>query len=366
MHLITSLEPSGAERVVYELATRTDRSRFAVSAACIRAVRGEVGQWLERAGIRVHYLDVKSKFSPAKFFSLVNLLKRERVKILHTHLFHGDQAGRIAARLTGVPAVVSTEHIVERRRLPWRTVINAMTWRMADKIICVSNSVRNHLRTTHRIPPGRLAVIPNGIDIEKLRVPISKTDARRKFRLPEQARVVASAGRLDYQKGYDLLIHTVLILIKRFPELVFCIAGDGPDNENLAEQARGMGLQNIIRFLGQVNNVPELLQAADFYVQPSRWEGHPLALIEAMAVGLPVVATDVPGNRDAIISEETGILVEVESPESLAAGLGYIISEEEKAAKLGAAAAAFANREYDAKTMAARYGKIYEELGKKA
>ena len=119
---------------------------------------------------------------------------------------------------------------------------------------------------------------------------------------------------------------------------------------------------NTFRFAGQVDNVPELLKAADVYVQPSRWEGHPIALIEAMAAGLPVVASDVPGNRDTIENEKTGLLVKSESPEALAEGILHVFSEEEKAAGFGAEAAAFANKEYDAKKMVARYEDIYSEV----
>ncbi|MHC4662333.1 MAG: glycosyltransferase [Planctomycetota bacterium] len=359
MHLITSLVPSGAERVLYELATRLDNKRFDVSVTCISAVRGEIGEWLAKAGIPVHYLDVKMKFSPLRFSSLAALLRKERPRILHTHLFHADQAGRIAARLAGVPFIVSTEHIVEKRKLPWRRVINSFTIGLADRIACVSESVKKYLEETHRVPEGKLTVIPNGIDLSRFDKPLSKSGARKKLGLPENTAIIASVGRLDFQKGFDILLEAFRQIEAR-RETLLVIGGDGPLHGKLEKSAGANA-----RFLGRIDNVPQLLAAADIYVQPSRWEGHPIALIEAMASGLPIVATDVPGNRDTVRNGENGILAEPESPEILAEAIMSLLSDGVLAEKLGASARNLAKTEFSAKLMTERYCGLYVKLADK-
>jgi len=334
--LITELHPGGAERCVYELATRLDRGLFDVQVAALRG--GQMAEELASAGVKVTVLGVGCRWSPTvfgKLHSLTGLLKRERIDLLHTHLFHADLAGRLAARRAQVPHVIHTVHVAERRFRPWQFLFVRSTGR-SDRIIAVSQSVKDWHRARTGLAEDQYTVIPNGIDTEAYWRDMEAGQVLRRQWGAESADVIAVfVGRLDRQKGIDVLLRAAGLFLVTSPQVRLVIAGDGPMQRRVQRFCQAAG--GRATYLGFVHDIRGLLSAADMFVLPSRWEGWPLALGEAMAVGLPAVGADAPGIRDVIEHDRTGLLVPPEDPAALAEAMAKLAGDTEQRRRMGEA-----------------------------
>jgi len=335
--LITELQLAGAERCVYELARRLDRRRFDVHVMALRG--GVVGDMLARAGVPVDVLGVQGRYDVLKLGRLVELLRRGRFDILHTHLFHADLVGRLAGSLAAVPRLVHTVHVAEGRFRPWQFAFARFFADRCDKIICVSQSVLDHHARMSGLPRRRYIVIPNGIDVASFsRDEELRRKLRREWSLADTEVLAAFVGRLDYQKGIDRLLAAASHLAARGEPINLVIAGDGPKRD-LVENfiAHGEGGDRA-RFLGFVQDVRSVLSAADMLVMPSRWEGFGLAAAEAMAAGLAVIASRVAGLRELIVDEQTGLLGDWNDVVSLADTIALLAGDAQLRRRLGAAA----------------------------
>ena len=319
--LITELRPGGAERCVYELSHRLDRPRFEVHAAALRG--GAVEGWLSKAGVPTTVLNIRTRFDLPALGRLIAFLRNGKFDILHTHLFHADFVGRLAAWCANVPHLVHTVHTVEGRFRPWQFAFARFFEKRCERIVCVSPSARDFHAARSRLPADRYVVISNGVDVTAFRRDgTARLRLRSLWGMDESDVVVAYVGRLDYEKGTDLLLSAVKLIVAGGGNVRVVIAGDGPQrrlveefiSRNVTKDAGG----GMVRYLGFVDDVPELLSAADMLVMPSRWEGFGLSAAEAMAASLPVIAFNIPGLCDVVVDGETGLLVERENPAALA------------------------------------------------
>jgi len=360
-HLITTLGVGGAERGLYELCRRLDRARFDVQVAALQG--GEVAEWLERAGIPVTVLDIRGKWDAARLPRLVRLLRDERIDLLHTHLFHADLAGRPAARAAGVGHVVHTVWTAEGRFRPWQFAYARLLKETCDRVICVSESVREHHARRSGLPAGCYAVIPWGVDTEAFS---HDESARRRLRgewgLSDDDVLAAFVGRLERYKGVDVLLGAIRLLAARGGAARFVLAGDGPMRDAVGDFLRRGEGRRLARHLGHVRDVRGVLSAADVYVMPSRWEGWPLALGEAMSVGRPAVGTDVPGIRDLLAHERTGLLVAPKDPAALARAVERLAADAPLRARLGRAARRRIVEHFSIARTVAAHEALYDEI----
>ena len=360
-HLITELAPAGAERCIYELSTRLDHQSYEVSVIALRG--GAVADWLARAGIDVHVLDVRTRWDVAAFCRLVKLLRQHRPDILHTHLFHADLVGRPASRLAGVPHLVHSVHVVEGRFRPWQFAFARTGSRRYDRIVAVSQSVaESHSRRCH-LPRRLYEVIYNGVDLQAFSFNArARRDLRSKWGLTDEQVLLAFVGRLNEQKGVDTLLSAVGNLGARGKPVNLVIAGDGPQRHLVEEFiVRGEGGSRA-RFLGVVQDVPAILSAADVLVMPSRWEGFGLAAAEAMAVGRPVIAGDVPGLREVVLHEQTGLLIPPQNSASLASAIERLLAGADLRARLGHAGRERIAENFSIQKMVAAHDQLYRRL----
>jgi len=332
--LITELGPAGAERMVYELARRLDGDHFDVQVVALRG--GQVADWLAAAGVRTTVLGVRGKWDVLKLRALAEILRRQRIDIVHTHLFHADLAGRPAANLASVKHLVHTIHIAEGRFRPWQFAYARFLCNCCDRLVCVSKSVRDYHARRSGLPRWRYEVIPNGIDAS---VFSRDAEARRRLRgqwgLGGEDVLLGFVGRLVRQKGVDTLLAAMSHLGARGDPKHLVIAGAGPQRhmvENFIKHGEG---GRRCRMLGLVRDVRAVLSAADIFVMPSRWEGFGLAATEAMAASLPVIATRVPGLTDIIQNGKTGILVEPNHVVALAEAIAGLSSDAPLRSRLG-------------------------------
>lgn len=365
--LITELAPGGAERCLFELSRRLDENLFDVQVIGLRD--GEVADWLRDAAVEVTVLGMGRKWDLLKLAGLAGLLRRRRIDILHTHLFHADLAGRPAACLAAVPCLVHTVHVAEGRFRPWHFAYGRFLGGCCDRIVCVSSAVRDYHARRSGLPRWRYTVIPNGIEVESFaRHQASRRRLRGQWGIGRGDVLMAFVGRLDRQKGIDTLLSVMSHLCARGEAVNLVIAGDGPQRfsvQNFMEHGPG---GDRTRWLGFVKDVRAVLSAADILVMPSRWEGFGLAAAEAMAAGLPVVATRVPGLAQLVLDGRTGFLIDRGDVVGLCEAIERLAGDSALRRKLGRAGRKRVAEDFDIDDNVAAHQALYAEVfgGRKA
>jgi len=352
-YLITELDVGGAERTLYELATRLDRTRFAPTVGCLTG-RGPLGRRLEEKGVEVIYFDMRSAFDVGAWKRLRRTLRERKPDILHTFLFHANFVGRLAARGSDIEKVISAVRVEEPR---WTHLWGErLTRRWVDVVTCVSESARLFTHEKTGYPLDKLVTIPNGIDVarfdEQVAVPAE-------WNLPTDAPVVAVIGRLDDQKDPLLMLKAARLVRERAPKVVFAFAGDGP----LASACRGrseeMGLGGGVRWLGWIPDVRALLQRAACLALSSRWEGMPNAVLESMAAGIPAAAFGVGGTSELIVHNSTGLLTTPGDIAALGSAIYELITNPGRAGRMGARARIRAERSFSLEQMVSANQALY-------
>lgn len=355
-YLITELDVGGAEKTLFELATRLDRRRFEPAVGCLFG-RGEVGRWLEERGVEVVHFDMRGKADWGVVRRVRHELLRRGPELLHTFLFHANVVGRLAARRVPLKGVVSSVRVEERRRL--HLLGDRLTRGLMDAETCVSESAREYTHRRARVPLDKLAVVPNGIEVERHTHPPPPPVS---WRLPADGPLVATVARLDAQKDPETLIAAFALARQRVPKASLAWAGGGPLFAATRDRIRRAGLAECVRLLGAVDDVRPLLGAADAFALASRWEGMPNSVLEAMAAGLPVVATAVGGCPELVVDAETGLLVPPGDARALADALVSLLSDPPKARKMGQAGRARARDHFSLDGMVRANVAIYERL----
>jgi glycosyltransferase involved in cell wall biosynthesis len=292
--------------------------------------------------------------------AFVRELKRERPAVFHAHL-SWPLAARFplaAAVVARVPAVVATFHLFPPTPLRRTTLLQGrMLAAGMGRAIAVSQAIAASLDDVLGWAPHKIEVIRNGIDIERFRKR-PDPELRRALTAGSDDVVFVTPARLDPQKGIDVLLRAA----RAVDGARFVIAGTGAERARLESQAAALGVHERVRFLGHRADVPELLAASDAFVLPSLFEGTPLALLEAMAAGKPVVSSAIPGTDELVVDGETGLLVQAGDPEALADALRRIVAEPELRARLGAAGRRRAEAEHSAVDTTRRVAAVYDEV----
>jgi glycosyltransferase involved in cell wall biosynthesis len=299
--VITELEVGGAERCLVNLAAGLDRDRFAVTVYCLaprpRAPQDRLVRRLEDEQVPVHFLAFSNKWSLiAAVRSLRRLFDGQRPDVIQSMLFHANVVSGLAHR-PGGPGVLSLGvRVADPSR--WRQWVEARVARRAQRIVCVSQSVADFTARQVGIDRARLEVIPNGIDVLAClrRSPADLT----RYGIAPGRRVITCISRLATQKGIDLLIRAAPNLFANLPDHDLLLVGDGPEAANLRRLAAERQVSARVHFAGWQPAVPEILLASDLMVLPSRWEGMPNVLLEAMACGCPVVCSAAEGVAEVL------------------------------------------------------------------
>lgn len=308
LHIIDSLHLGGAQEVVLNLAT-CGSSRFRHEVATMHG-RGIYWNRLTRAGVKVHSLS-PHKFLPAYLASIPWRILADKPDILHCHLIPSNIIAKPLGALLGVPVIINHDHTNDPHRIDNKILLalDKSTNRFAHHIIAVAAACRDFLTTHESIPLEKISLVPNAIDLRRFSPgEASRDDARAQLGLPAGSRIVAGVGRLNPQKNFALFLDIAAQLAPRFPDLHFLLAGDGPEEQMLREKASALGIANRVTFSGYVGDTRLVYLAADVLLMPSRYEGLPMTLLEAMAMGLPVVASKLDGIAEVISDGAEGFL----------------------------------------------------------
>ena len=289
---ITELDPGGAERALAQIASGLLGKGWEIRTYCL-GPETPLAAEMRAAGVTVECFGMRHSRDLGGMWSLRQRLKQFRPQILQAFLFHAN----LAARLTAwgiVPHVLAGVRVSEHDR-PGRLRWDRWTRRLIHRYVCVSQGVAD-FTISQGIPASQVCVIPNGVDGQRFAAatPLDLTV----FGLPAGASVLLGIGRLTPQKGFDLLLHAAAPLLQQRPEWHLLIAGEGPDRAALEALVGQLGLDQQVHLPGRVENIPGLLRACDLFVLPSRWEGMPNVVLEAVAAGRRVVAADVEGISD--------------------------------------------------------------------
>jgi glycosyltransferase involved in cell wall biosynthesis len=359
LYVITDLDVGGAEKCCAQLAMGLNRERWH-AAVCSLSPVGAMADRLVQAGVEVHSLGVRSvREAPQAVSRLARLVRRFRPAIAHTFLFHANVVGRVAGWMAGTPHIVSSIRVAERR-FRSHLIIENLTCRLSERVTCVSGAVARFTRRHSHVPSGRLTVIPNGIDLHADRD--SEPVDRGQLGMPAPGVVALFVGRLDAQKGVDTLLHALGPARGRCGDLHVVLVGAGAERAALERLARELDLTPYVHFLGWRDDVRAIMRAADFLVLPSRWEGMSNAVLEAMAEGLPVIATRAEGSAELVRHDETGILVEIDEPDALASAMAMLGLDSEKRVQYGRAGRERVCREFSLERMIDRHTELYESL----
>lgn len=351
----TSLARGGAETQVVQLAIGLRARGWETSVISLVEPAAFVAE-LAQARVPVHSLGMQPGVAnPRGYIRLLGLLRGLRPQILHSHLFHANQMARLARLLCPVPGLISTLHSVAEsgrasRNIFWRDCAYRVTDPFGDVTVAVAEAVARRHAAARAVPQRKLRVIPNGVDTGRFRPDAARRErVRRSLGLGPEF-VWLAAGRLMWKKGYE----TLLDAFDRCPKAVLLIAGTGPEEDELRRRAGAS-----VRFLGERDDVADLMCAGDGFVQSSLVEGLPMALLEAASSGLPCVAADTGGVAEVGAAD----LVSPGNAEALARAMTRImaLSAEERQG-MGLTARAQVVARFEASIVLTRWEELYREM----
>jgi sugar transferase (PEP-CTERM/EpsH1 system associated) len=359
VHVVLSLQPGGLERLVCDLSLSTSRSGNDVLVCCLD-VDGKLSASLRRAGIGVHVVKRRPGLDALLVLRLARFFRRERVGVVHTHGLDPMLYAGWAARLAGVPVRIHTQHDTMLEAADWRRRLKfRIAARAFHKIVAVS--ARTHdIVSAHHHAAEQVMTIANGIDERRFAATAPQGGLPV---LPGESRdlVIGTVARLAPEKGLNRLIDAFAIVRQTRPRVRLMIVGDGPERGQLEAQVDRLGIRPAVSFLGYRDNVEHVVRQFDLFVLSSLTEGIPLALLEAMAAGIPPVATAVGGVPEVVVDAESGLLVPPGDPRALLHAIVDLLDHPEKRATLGTNAAARIRDKFSLSRMAADYRKLYRQ-----
>jgi glycosyltransferase involved in cell wall biosynthesis len=369
LHLITDLEVGGAEFSLLRLLTMTDKSRFDVRVVSM-VKTGGVRPQVESLGVPVQDLSMKYGVpSPFALARLIRLIREWRPDLIQTWMYHADLLGSLAAAMAGgVPTVWGIHHsnldpaLNKAMTLATAKLCARMSGRLPRKIVCCAEAARrSHVRFGYA--EGKMAVIPNGFHVDVFQPsPEARESVRRELGVPADALLVGQIGRFDAQKDHETFFASAAILHRQFPKLYFVLCGSEItwQNVELARWAHAANVASAVRLLGRRGDVARITAALDVATSSSRGEGFPNVLGEAMACGVPCVATDV--GDSALIVSRYGLIVPPRDPSALAAACQTLLCQSREAREnLGRSARKHIIDHYDIASTVAKYESLYAE-----
>jgi glycosyltransferase involved in cell wall biosynthesis len=345
-HVAPGLDVGGLEKLLVEIARHIDRRQFSLHFVSLGS-RGTLADDIEALGWPVSALELPQGVRPRIVWKLAHFIRSRKIDILHTHDDRPLIYGAPAARLAGVPCIHTKHYGVLPTNTRRRTFLTNLAARFVSDFVCVSgHSAESSQRGG--VPAAKIRTIWNGIDL-----------GRFPFSGPRADGPIITVARLSEEKGLNTLVQAAALVVKQKPETRFEIAGQGPLFASLQKLIADLQLGDHVNLLGEVRDVPALLERARLFVLPSRTEGISLTLLEAMSKGLPVVATRVGGNPEVVEADITGLLVPSQNPDDLASAILELLDDPTRARDMGEAGRRRALEQFDIRRMALQYEMLY-------
>lgn len=353
-HMIEVDGPGGSERMAAALAREFDRAGCPTIAVLPSNGEGWIAEQLEGTGVLIEHVALQGRAKPSTVMALARVLRRHRIDVVYSHEFTMGVFGSAAAKLVGIPHFIAMHGGLYyasawHRRLAMRAGVA-----LSAGLIGVSESVGLQLRHDLHLGECRVTVIPNGVS----RPPQVSGTLRFELGLTPADRLVVALGSLLPVKGHDVLVRALAEIVTTVPNVHVAIAGSGETLDALLRQADELGVGSRLHMLGYRGDIANILASGDVFAHPSRSEGLPLAVLEAMFIGLPIVATDV-GDVGSVLADGAGLVVSPDDPTSLAGALRTVLTDGAAAARMGEAARRRANAEYELSGCVERYAALF-------
>jgi glycosyltransferase involved in cell wall biosynthesis len=365
LHLFVTLPVGGAENLLLSILRKLDPQRFSSLVCCI-GERGALGNQVMATGFPLTELHLLSKGGMDRRVvpALVDLIRRERIDLVHSHLYHANFYGRLAAGKAGVPAVASIHNTYTKHK--WhRQLANWYLARSTASIIAGSEEIKQDVVRYDHVPEALVEVIPNSVDLARSHSALSREQARERLGVPEGAIVLGTVGRLEEQKGHRYLIEALSQLRQRGMDAYLLLVGGGREELALRELSASLKLEQRVMFLGTRSDLGDLFRAMDMFVMPSLWEGLSLAMLSAMAAGLPVVATAVGGVQQVLANDEYGFSVLPGDAAALASRIEACFANPEEMVRMGEKGQRRVCENYSDEAMVRRLEAVYARVLKK-
>ncbi len=348
---------------MFDLTRRLPSQEFSVVVAA--PADGPFFEGFKGLGVEVAGLSL-NRLRPGTLAAVVRLVRERRIQVIHSHGKGAGLYGRLTGWWTGAPAL-HTFHGIHYAKYPlglgplylW---LERCLSRLSYAVIHVSESQAREAERLGLADPVRSRVVVNGIDVKEVRALAESAPlSREALGLLADAQVLGCVARFDQVKGLDVLVESVGRLAGRYPRLALVLVGSGEGERELRERVARAGLADRVRFTGPLADAPRLFPALDLYVSASRGEGLPLGLLEAMACGLPVVASRVTGHVDAVVDGVTGLLTRPGDPEELAASVARLLDAPELRRRMGQAGSERVEAHFTLDRMVAHLARLYRQ-----
>lgn len=365
LHVIDTDGPGGAETVLTNLVGHVDKAEFQTSAV-IPSAHG----WLA-AALREHRVDTadpravqaRRPIDVGYLSRLGAIIRRNRPAIVHAHSFDSAFYASLASLGTDAALVATFHGAVDVVRHGWRNRIKWIALARASRVVCVSEALRTNARSVPGVRTERLAVIHNGIDLN-LFAPRPNRDVRSLYSIPEESLLLGAVGNVRPAKSYEVLMHALAFVRSSGLDARLLIAGDerSPLGKTMLQLRSELDLDNVVHFIGFVDDVPHFLNGIDLFVLSSRSEGFSLATVQALAVGLPVIATRCGGPEEIVQDNFSGLLVPTEAPDEIARAILSLAHSPTERRRLAAAGRDRVAHSFSLTGMISQYESLYLEV----
>jgi glycosyltransferase involved in cell wall biosynthesis len=351
----------GVKRLFAWMIPRFDAARYNVSLVSLRK-KDLSEETLDALGIDITYLH-RSKFDPATLPALLKVIDRKQIDLLHLHGYGATTFGRMAGGMKKIPTIVH-EH-ANLTTTPWfQKVADACLEPLTDIAIAVSRSTADFLIKARQLPPDKVKVVYLGVPLEefsRLRTAAEVAAARAELRLAPGDFAVGTVTRLHDSKGNSFLVDAARLVLDQRPHARFFVVGEGPLRPALEQQAQALGLGDRFVFAGFARDIPRVVSAFDLSVFPSLWEGTPLTVFEALAMGKPILATDADGLVDVLRDGHDAVIVPKRDARALASGMVRLIDDPDERRRLGDNART-SGQQYDIAAFVRKMERLYDLL----
>lgn len=365
MQITFGLEYGGLEQVIFNLCKFMDKNYFKFYICCTDR-KGHLVNQMKKFGCEIEFCSFKNGVKKYfRFYEIAQILKKYRIDIVHTHNTPTFLDGVVAAKLARVPIVINTDHCrlyPDKKRYMLAERIASL---LTDRIVAVSKHTKNDLVFWEHIRPEKISVIYNGIPQLKRSTSKDLRDLKISLGINDSEMIVGSVGRLEYQKGYDLLIKAAASVTKTLPNVKFIIVGDGSKRFELKQLIERFNLQEKVILTGWKTNGTDFIKIFDIFVMTSNFEGMPIVLLEAMGAKKPIISTDVGGVPEMIKNDENGTIIPFRNANQFAQEISRLLSNKTLLIKYGEQSHNRFLNEFSVVSMIDKYKTLYLECFQK-
>lgn len=364
LHLISSSGLLGAERVLLELAEHSKRAGLKVTIGVFNNSQNpnfDLAKYAKGKDFDIQIFPCNGRFDKKTIRMIKDHMDQAGIQILHSHNYKSNFYARRTLSNNNIRWIVTNHGRRFGPKLMLYNLLDGLMVRRADRVIAVSKEIAKRMKRA-RIDSKKICLIENGVNLERFQKKIASESIKESLGIKKDVPVVATVGALTEEKGHLYLLKGIPKVVQRFPEAIFLFIGDGRERPNLEKTTSSLGIKNSVIFAGMRNDVPGLLSILDVFVLPSLNEGLPMALLEAQAARIPVVATRVGAMPDVVEDRVTGILVSPKDPQAIAEAIIMILSDKKLASGIAQRGFERVRDNFSSEKMGDKYIAIYKEL----